>query len=150
MQEDNNKMFAKTMLSMLESNTLALVYAKKHKNKDKNKLCAEKEQEIIASLNAATPDELDCFTRLFFAEFKEIYHRSHTKSDFESFENNLMLEYERIIYNHHMWNNEICFHTHDPNHYMFKDKSYNFYDEIESKGDNIFIVYDDGSDALAY
>jgi hypothetical protein len=148
--QDNNKMFAKTMLCSIESNTLGLVYAKQCNNKDKKKFYEEKEKDLIATINSSTSDEFDCFTRLFFAEFKEIYHLSQTEPEFESFENNLMLEYERIIYNHNIWNNQICLHTHNPNHYMFEGKSYSFYDMIESKGDNIFDVYDDGSDALAY
>jgi hypothetical protein len=134
--DEDNKIFAYNMHSQLENNILSLVYAEKCNNIQKQNVCAAKEKIILETINKASPEQFKCFTKLLFAEFKECMYQSMADDYFE----NIVIHYERIIYNNDEWNNTITFHSHDASHYLFEGVEYKFYTMMESKGLQILNV----------
>lgn len=93
--------------------------------------------------NRALTSRVSEFFKMFFiSEYKEKVYESMFDPCFKKRDEDLLIELERIIESMYTYE-EIHNYTHDPQHFLFADKFYSFFEYIESKGINILDPWND-------
>jgi len=145
-----SKKYAEEMYQGFEKNIISLVFAKNKNDKEKQKKCEDKERVMINAVLAAPVDHYNCFMKLFIAEYKERTYWSICDVHFEKVESDILHEYTRIMRQNCIWDCMCKCHKHDPVHFMFTGKHYQFYDALEFNKCNILNMTEDEVFAALY
>lgn len=95
--------------------------------------------DIDKALNSPYSDFIKMF---FIAEYKEKVYESMFSPHFKKTDEDILNELERIIHSMYTYE-DIYNYQHNPQHFLFADKFYSFFEYIESKGGNILDPWND-------
>lgn len=132
---------ARRVFKLFEDNTISYIFAKNKNDEAKMRYCDEQEENILIMLT--TPEEVEAFDAIFFAEYKEyIYNEIHDPT-FDMIESATLAEYHAFAMRNFSAE-EVYHNKHDPNHEVFKDDKiwYSFYHMSEVDGENIFEIWE--------
>ncbi len=131
------------IFTRLESNMIALVYAKQKNDEERQRTCAKTEKEIVNSIFVTTPEVYNSFMQLLIAEYKERTYWSYCDIHVEKVEMDILMEYERLIKGNRIWETMATSHKHDPTDKMYEGVYYQFYEALEYMGYNILNMTED-------
>jgi predicted RecB family nuclease len=124
----------KNFLKGLKRNIRNLIRAKNRHNHIRSQLYMKKESELVRQ--ALSFRYAECLRIFLLSECKESIHESMFSPYHKRKDETILNEFERIVddmYGH----DDVYNYHHNPNHFLFRNKIYMYYELMESKGINI-------------
>ena len=134
----HTKQIVQDVFKQFDKNLETICYARESMLFDQVQESLKVERQLIMSLR--TDEEIDGFKTILITEYKNLIYDSIHYPFFSVLDELTMKEYRRVLHEQFGGDDFVKTHTHNPDHFMFKDSNrhFLFYEDYESKGMSIF------------